>query len=302
MGRTVANMTGWSKKVPSSAIAEARRSSGSRTFGQLGKRAAAVGAGAPQHAGERTWFGLGVQAPATSSGYPLGFEIAKGRGRMTGWQAAEGKCRIIEMIVRVRCSLEEEEIVSLRKSWFVLIAVAALGLVGCARSLHQTAFASAKPVTDWGGVENLSQDGGVYFGGQPTADALETAQKRGVRVVVNLCVDREMQALEFDEAALVQRLGMEYVRIPVALNTFGPTDADDLKDVVRRTSGPVLIHCASSSRAGAIWAMYLHRHRGVALDDAIELGRKAGLRSQALVETIRESADCRVGRAAAGVR
>ena len=42
---------------------------------------------------------------------------------------------------------------------------------------------------------------------------------------------------------------------------------------------------------GAVWALYLHRHRGVALEEAIELGRKAGLRSKGLVKTIRQSAN-----------
>ncbi len=180
--------------------------------------------------------------------------------------------------------------VTLRKSRFVAIAAAALALPGCARSLHETSFASAKPVADWGGVKNLSQDDRVFFGGQPTADAFGTAQKKGIKIVVNLRSDREMKVLDFDEAALVQRLGMEYVAIPVTANTFGPADADDLKEVVSRTSGPVLIHCASSNRVGALWAMYLHRHRGVAVNDAIEFGHKAGLRSEVLVETIRDSA------------
>ncbi len=171
------------------------------------------------------------------------------------------------------------------------IAIIAIALSGCSRSLHEASFTAATPVTDWGGVKNLSHDGGVYFGGQPTADAFGTAQEMGVRVVVNLRSDPEIAAMDFDEAALVEQLGMKYVAIPITSETFAPADADDLKEVLRKTSGPVLIHCASSNRVGALWAMYLHRHRGVALDQAIALGRKAGLRSEGLVETIRETAD-----------
>ncbi len=100
-----------------------------------------------------------------------------------------------------------------------------------------------------------------------------------------------MATLDFDEAALVRELGMEYVAIPVTPATFGPSDADDLKEVLSRTTGPVLLHCGSSNRVGAVWAMYLHRHRGVGLDEAIELGRKAGMRSEVLVETIRRFAN-----------
>ncbi len=173
----------------------------------------------------------------------------------------------------------------------VPIAIIAIALSGCSRSLHQASFTTATPVTDWGGVKNLSHDSGVYFGGQPTADAIGTAQKMGIKVVVNLRSDQEMAAMDFDEAALVERLGMKYVAIPITMKTFGPADTDALKDVLKKTSGPVLIHCGSSNRVGALWAMYLHRHRGVALDDAIALGRKAGLRSEGLVETIRRTAN-----------
>ena len=171
------------------------------------------------------------------------------------------------------------------------ITIIAIALSGCSRSLHEASFTTAKPVTDWGGVKNLSHDGAVFFGGQPTADAFGTAQKMGVKVVVNLRSDQETAAMDFDEAELVERLGMKYVAIPITPKTFGPADTDALKEVFRKTSGPVLIHCASSNRVGALWAMYLHRHRGVARDDAIALGRKAGLRSEGLVETIRETAD-----------
>ncbi|MFQ5490054.1 MAG: beta-lactamase hydrolase domain-containing protein [Phycisphaerae bacterium] len=169
--------------------------------------------------------------------------------------------------------------------------MAVLTASGCARSLHKAPVALAQPVTDWAGLERLFQDGDIFFGGQPTAEALEAAPQRGIKVVVNMRSAPEIKALDFDEPALVRRLGMEYVAIPVTPSTFGPDDADRLKDVLRKTAGPVLLHCGSSNRVGAVWALYLYRHRGIALDDAIKLGRKAGLRSERLVETIRQSAN-----------
>ena len=171
---------------------------------------------------------------------------------------------------------------------FILAAITAFALPGCTRSLHKASFAPAMAVASWDGVKNLSQDGGVFFGGQPTADAFHTAQKRGIKVIINLRSHSEMKALDFDEPALVQALGMDYVAIPITPDTFSTEDADRLKDELLETTGPVLIHCASSNRVGALWAMYLRRHRGVPVDDAIELGRRAGLRSEALIKTIRQ--------------
>jgi len=156
--------------------------------------------------------------------------------------------------------------------------------------MHRASFGPAQPVADWSGVKNLSHSGDMYFAGQPTVEGLDAAKERGVKVVVNLRSEREMKALEFDEAAQMKRLGMEYVNIPITPDTFGPEDADRLKNVLAKTSGPVLLHCGSSDRVGAVWAMYLNRHRGVALDEAIDQGRKAGMRSDRLVEIVKKSA------------
>ena len=176
------------------------------------------------------------------------------------------------------------------RALLIIVATAALTLPACSRSLNTASIAPAQRVTDWSGIAKLFRDGEVYFGGQPTAEAFEAAPGRGIKVVINLRSEPEVAALDFDEAALVRRLGMRYVAIPVTPNTFGPAHADRLEEVLSDTLGGVLIHCGSSNRVGGVWALYLNRHRGFALDDAIDHGRSAGLRSDKLVEIIRASA------------
>ena len=178
-----------------------------------------------------------------------------------------------------------------RVTYCCLAAVVFLAPSGCARSLHSSPVGPAQPVTDWVGLDRLFQDGGVYFGGQPTAEALRAAPERGVKMVVNLRSEPEVAALDFDEAALVRELGMEYVALPVTPSTLGPQHADGLKDVLSRTTGPILIHCGSSNRVGAVWALYLHHHRSLPLDEALNLGRRAGLKSEKLVAIIKASAN-----------
>ena len=173
-----------------------------------------------------------------------------------------------------------------RRVLFLLVSAL---LSGCSASLHRAELGQASPVTDWDGLSTLFRSGKVYFGGQPTADALRAAPERGIKVVVNLRSTPEVEALEFDEPALVAQLGMQYASIPVSLATFGPSDADHLRTLLSETPGPVLIHCASSNRVGAVWALYLHRHRDVPLGDAIEHGRSAGLRSETLVEAVKRA-------------
>jgi len=176
-----------------------------------------------------------------------------------------------------------------RTSCILLGATGILLLCACTSSLHEAPVGPAQAVTDWIGLEKLTRAGRIFFGGQPTSEALRIAQKRGITVVVNLRSDRETQALGFDEEALVRTLGIEYVTIPITPKTFGTDHADRLKAVLGRTRGPILIHCGSSNRVGAVWALYLNRHRGIALEDAVELGRRAGLRSDVFVEIIHNS-------------
>ena len=41
----------------------------------------------------------------------------------------------------------------------------------------------------------------------------------------------------------------------------------------------VYLHCASSNRVGASWALYQAQRKGVPAEDAIEMGKAAGLTS-----------------------
>lgn len=163
-------------------------------------------------------------------------------------------------------------------------------LPACAKPLNRAEISEAQPVSDWEGLNKLYHAGKIYFGGQPTEGAIRSAPEHGIKVVVNLRSNEEMEGVDFDEAKLVEALGMRYVSIPITPPTFDAPDADRLKEVLTETPGPVLIHCKSSNRVGALWALYLARHRGVAVDDAIRYGQSAGLRSHGLEESIRKLA------------
>ncbi len=172
-----------------------------------------------------------------------------------------------------------------------LAALALTGLPACASSLHHASIGYAKPVSDWDGFNNLFHDGKLYFTGQPTADALRKAPDRQIKVVVNLRSEVEMiSGVGFDEASLVQELGIEYVSIPVTAATFSVADADKLKEVLSGTPGPVLIHCGSSNRVGGLWALYLYRHHDFDLDEAIDRGRSAGATKDSIIEMVKRAA------------
>jgi uncharacterized protein (TIGR01244 family) len=107
--------------------------------------------------------------------------------------------------------------------------------------------------------------------------AVKHLKEHGFKAVLDLRSAEEGTA---DERAAVESAGMAYHNIPVA--TRAPTwqqvaefarivnDADNL---------PIIVHCASANRVGAIWALY-RASQGVNPEFAIQEGRTAGLTSR----------------------
>lgn len=119
---------------------------------------------------------------------------------------------------------------------------------------------------------------GICTGGRPRPEHLRQAKERGVRRVVNLCPPDE--ACDYDEAAVVAALGLDYVNIPVA----GPADltpenARKLAQAIRDASAtrPVFVHCASGNRVGGLFALKARYVDGLDAERALAVGRSAGL-------------------------
>ena len=117
---------------------------------------------------------------------------------------------------------------------------------------------------------------GVLTGGQPTREQLEFAADTGYLTVINLRPDDENGALE-DEASLVADLGMRYVHIPVRSAEDLTEDNVRLLDFALSEAGPILFHCASGNRVGALLALRAALVDGVTPDEALALGKRAGL-------------------------
>lgn len=120
---------------------------------------------------------------------------------------------------------------------------------------------------------------GVTTAGQPTDDQLAAAKAAGYKTVVDLRPAAE--APERDEAAKAGRLGMGYVNIPVA----GPADLteDNARQLLALLNDdskkPMLVHCGSSNRVGALVAVGRAKIDGKNAEEALALGKEAGLSS-----------------------
>lgn len=116
---------------------------------------------------------------------------------------------------------------------------------------------------------------GVTTAGQPTAAAFAAAAAAGYRAVIDLRGAQEVRGL--DEQATVEGLGMSYTTLPVE-GGAGVTyrNAAALDRLLGELPRPVLIHCSSGNRAGALLALRA-KLNGADNDVALALGVSAGL-------------------------
>jgi uncharacterized protein (TIGR01244 family) len=159
------------------------------------------------------------------------------------------------------------------------ISALALCLAACAPSSEAGAparadlFAEAQAL----GVPNARAPfPGVLTAGQVDAAQLDGLAKAGVRTLVNLRVPTE-DGTGF-EAARAEELGVAYVALPIA------GSADVTEENARRLAAtldgaekPVLVYCGSSNRVGALFALKAHYVDGKSADEALEIGKSAGL-------------------------
>ena len=125
----------------------------------------------------------------------------------------------------------------------------------------------------------------VYTAGRLQPEDVARLRAAGVRHVIDLTRDSETPS--FDEASAVRAAGIAYDNLPIA----GPQDLtrDNVRTFARLVSGspqPLLVHCASSNRVGAMAALRAAWIDGKPVDEAIVEGRAWGLTS--LESAVRE--------------
>jgi uncharacterized protein (TIGR01244 family) len=146
-----------------------------------------------------------------------------------------------------------------------------------------------------------------FIAGQPTQDALREMKKRGVTTVINLRMPQEMERIGFNEAKLIDELGMKYVHIPMrggdGEQAYSPQTLRKFSDAMKAADGKVLLHCTVAWRASHIWAAYLIQERGVADAQAVEHARAINLMDDHRMDgSGRQPVEMFLGRKPAGLR
>lgn len=132
-----------------------------------------------------------------------------------------------------------------------------------------------------GTTRNVHRYGDFYLAGQPSEADLLEAKNVGIQTVVNLRMPKEVT---FNEKQVVDKLGMTYHN-PGIGDPGMMTDA--LFGTIRRIlndseNQPLLLHCGSANRVGAIWLAYRVLDGGLSYEAALTEAKTVGLRSPAM--------------------
>ncbi|MEM1174652.1 MAG: sulfur transferase domain-containing protein [Pseudomonadota bacterium] len=124
---------------------------------------------------------------------------------------------------------------------------------------------------------------GITVAGQPDEAALQVFADSGYTTVIDLRGASENRGL--DEQAAVEALGMNYVPLPIDSGDKVNFDsAAELTRLINEADGPVLLHCGSGNRVGALLAL-AKRQEGASVEESIRYGEEGGLtRLRSLVE------------------
>ena len=122
----------------------------------------------------------------------------------------------------------------------------------------------------------------------PDRDAIRSFAEQGFRSVVNHRTDGERQDLPpFEEGGAVNEAGMDYLHHPVSGDSLDDFIVDSFREKVPGLPTPILVHCGSGRRAGALALMHVASEQGMSGEDALRKGREAGLELGSLAEFVR---------------
>lgn len=125
--------------------------------------------------------------------------------------------------------------------------------------------------------QDLSPVNGLTSSGQPDAEQLALFAEAGYVAVVDLRGESENRGL--DEVTVVESLGLDYVNLPISgADSISWENAAKLEEILSSFDGPVLVHCGSGNRVGALLALGKSEN-GADDEDAITYGHAAGMTS-----------------------
>lgn len=132
----------------------------------------------------------------------------------------------------------------------------------------------------------------------PDEAALRKAAEEGFRSVVNFrTTDEKQEVAPDEERRIAEEAGLTYLHHPVSPDALDDKLVDDFRRSLDDLPQPVLLHCASGKRAGAMTLMALAAEQGLDGEAAIAKGRAAevDLTQEKIGQFVKDYADRKSG-------
>ncbi|MEZ4436505.1 MAG: sulfur transferase domain-containing protein [bacterium] len=122
----------------------------------------------------------------------------------------------------------------------------------------------------------MQPEDGVLTGGQPTRTDFEYARDAGYKTIINLRAHGEDRVAE--QAKTLPEMGFRYIHFPIdGAADVTPDNARAFAAVLADAEKPVMIHCGSGNRVGALAAMKAFHVDRKPAPEALVIGRAWGL-------------------------
>ncbi len=172
-------------------------------------------------------------------------------------------------------------------SWLTIVSCGLLAI--CFVAQGTAAEAPMLESDTLGSTPNVHSYGPTLLCGQPSEKDLAAAKQRGIQVVLTL---RGKNEIDWDEKAVAEQLGLQFERVDFR----GPDTLTDevfgkSRQILREAkmaNQPVMLHCGSANRVGAIWMVYRVLDEGISWDQAYQEAKDVGLRTDGYVDRAKE--------------
>lgn len=139
--------------------------------------------------------------------------------------------------------------------------------------------------SELGSTRNVHAFGKTMLCGQPSAAEFAEAKKRGIKTVITL---REQNEIDWNEAGAVKKLGLNFHQLGFrAPDSLTPAIIEKTITIMGDPkSTPVMLHCASANRVGALWLAHRVLNDKIDIETARKEAKTVGLRTPAYEERV----------------
>jgi uncharacterized protein (TIGR01244 family) len=115
----------------------------------------------------------------------------------------------------------------------------------------------------------------ITVAGQVSPEELKQAAREGFKSVLNLRAAEEEGYLP-DERQQAEAAGLRYASIPVKKEEISDALTTQVLAQMDELPKPILVHCASGMRAGAMAFMHMATREGLSAQEALSRAQEAG--------------------------